>query len=111
MDILQLAKTVKSTFETKTLSKQLLQNVGKLGNMTTKVHSVTNIPRAIIDRITLNQTMGDPKVMIRMERNAVIVVIHILLNNIQCMGRNFSNVRKRIISPSFADVMVVPKDW
>ena len=50
--------------------------------------------------------MGDPKVVIRMERNAVIVVIHILLNNAQCMGRNVSNVRKRISSPSFEDVVV-----
>ena len=41
VDILQLAKMVKYTIQTETLSKQLLQNVGKLGNMTTKVHTVT----------------------------------------------------------------------
>ena len=41
VDIVHLAKIVKSTFQTETLSKQLLQNVGRLGNMTTKVHSVT----------------------------------------------------------------------
>ena len=38
-DILQLAKTVESTVQTKTLSKQLLQNIGKL-NTTTEVHAV-----------------------------------------------------------------------
>ena len=38
-DILQLAKTVESMVKMETLSKQLLQNVGKLG-MTTKVHAI-----------------------------------------------------------------------
>ena len=47
--------------------------------------------------------------MTRMERNVLIVVIHILLNNAQHMGRNVPSVRKRIISPSFAEVVVVPK--
>ena len=42
--------------------------------------------------------MGDAKVVTRMERNAVIVVIHIPLNNTQHTGRNVSSVRKRIIS-------------
>ena len=32
-----------------------------------------------MDKIALNQTTGDPKVMTRMERNVVIVVVHILL--------------------------------
>ena len=41
VDTLQLAKMVESVIQTETLSKQLLQNVGKLGNMTTEVHSVT----------------------------------------------------------------------
>ena len=38
-DILQLAKTVESTVQKETLSKQLLQNVGIL-NATTEVHAV-----------------------------------------------------------------------
>ena len=38
-DILQLAKTVESTVQMETLSKQLLQNVGKL-NTTTEMHAV-----------------------------------------------------------------------
>ena len=38
-DILQLAKTVESTVQMETLSKQLLQNIGKL-NTTTEVHAV-----------------------------------------------------------------------
>ena len=58
MDILQLSEMVKSTIQTETLSKQLLQNVGKVGNTTTEVHSVTNIQRAVIDRITINLNMG-----------------------------------------------------
>ena len=37
------------------------------------------------------------------------MVIHILLNNAQHVGRNVSNVRKRIISPSFVEVVVVQK--
>ena len=47
--------------------------------------------------------------MTRIRKYVVIVVIHILLNNAQHMGRNVSNVRKRIISPSFVEVVVVPK--
>ena len=38
-DILQLAKTVESTIQMETLSKRLLQNIGKL-NTTTEVHAV-----------------------------------------------------------------------
>ena len=38
-DILQLAKTVESTVQTETLSKQLLQNIGKL-NTTTEGHAI-----------------------------------------------------------------------
>ena len=38
-DILQLAKTVESTVQMETLSKQLLQNIGKL-NTTTEMHAV-----------------------------------------------------------------------
>ena len=41
VDILQLAKMIKSTIQTVILSKQLILNVGKLGNTTTEVHSVT----------------------------------------------------------------------
>ena len=38
-DILQLAKTVESTVQMETLSKQLLQHIGKL-NTTTEVHAI-----------------------------------------------------------------------
>ena len=38
-DILQLAKNVESMVQMETLSKQLLQNVGKLG-ITTEVHAI-----------------------------------------------------------------------
>ena len=47
--------------------------------------------------------------MTRIEKDVVIVVICIPLNNAQHMGRNVSNVRKRIISPSFAEIVVVSK--
>ena len=40
--------------------------------------------------------------MTRIGKDVVIVVIHILLNNTQHMGRNVSNVRKRIISPKLS---------
>ena len=102
VDILQLAKTVESTIQTETLSKQLLQNVGKLGNTTTEVHSVTKCSQSV--------TMGVPKVMTRIGKDAVIVAVHTLLNNAKHMGRNVSNVRKRIISPCFAEEVVVYKN-
>ena len=47
--------------------------------------------------------------MTRIRIDVVIVVVHIILNNAQHTERNVSNVRKRIISPGFAEVVVVPK--
>ena len=53
--------------------------------------------------------MGGPKVGTRIEKGVIIVAICIILNNVQHMVRNVSNVRKRILPPSFAGVVAVPK--
>ena len=45
----------------------------------------------------------------KIRKDVVNVVVHILLNNAQHTVRNVSIVRKRIISPGFAEVVVIPK--
>ena len=105
-DILQLAKAVESTVQMETLSKQLLQNIGKL-NTTTEVHAVqkchpvkTNISNQILEV----PVVGNHPAGIKVERSVVIVVIPTFQNNVVPMAKKVSNARRRIISQSFVRV-------
>ena len=88
VDILQLAKIVKSTVQTENLSKQLFQNVGKLGNTTTEVHSVTKHSQSHNRQNHSKSNHGRSQNHDKNKKYVVIVVINILINNAQHMRRN-----------------------
>ena len=75
-EILQLARKVGSTVQTETLSKQLLQNVGKL-NTTTQVHAVQKChpAKTNISNQTLEVSVVGNPARIKVERSVVIVVV------------------------------------
>ena len=105
IDILQLAKTLESIMQMKTLSKHLLQNIGKL-NTATEVHAVqkchqskTNISNQILE-VPL---VGNHPAGIKVERSVLIVVIPTFQSNILPMTKNVSNARRRIISQNLVE--------
>ena len=105
-DILQLAKSVESTVQKETLSKQLIQNVEKL-NTTTEVHAVQKhhySKRNVSNQILQLPVVGNHPVGMKDERSVVIVVIPTFKSNVLPMAKNVSNARRRIISQSFVRV-------
>ena len=100
-DILQLAKTVESRVQTETLSKQLLQNVGK-SNIATEVHAVqkdhTSVKTNVSNQILEVPVVGNHPAGIKVERSVVIVVVPTSQSNVLPVAKHVSNVRRKIIS-------------
>ena len=105
-DILQLAKTVELTVQMETLSKQLLQNIGKLG-MTIEVHAIKkhhHIKSRCFKLNPRNISVGKSCNWDKGGKNVVIVVIPMLQNNALPMAWNISNARRRIINSQVVGV-------
>ena len=106
-DILQLAKTVESVVQTETLSKQLLQNAGKLG-MTTKLYAIqkiTTVKTNVSNQIWEVPVVGNHPARIKVERN--VGTGHSFPPK-QCPAycKEFSNARRRIISENFVRIHI-----
>ena len=106
-DILQLAKTVESTVQMETLSKQLLQNVGKL-NTTTEVHAVQKHHHSKNKHFQSNSTGTSGRKLSSKEKGGkkcgVIVVIPTFQSNVLPTAKNVSNAGRIIISQNFVGV-------
>ena len=105
-DILQLAKTIESTVQMETLSKQLLQNVGKL-NTTTEVHAVQkhhHNEENIYNQILEVPVIGNHPAGIMIKRSVVIVVISAFESNVLLMAKMFQMQEEIIIFQSFVRV-------
>ena len=107
-DILQLAKTVKSSMQMETLSKQLLQNIGKL-NTTTEVYAVQkchHMKNKCFHQILEVPVVGNHPAGKKVERNLVIVVVPTFQSNVSPTAKNVSNARRKIISQSIIKVQI-----